>query len=310
MLENNIGNVLWKMMPQWQKEMWEIDVAASELTSRAPGKYETMLDVMRIVSWFNPLDRFFPSSQPEGIYPGFDLMYHPFRIIDDVADGDRPLPDGYENFIEWRIHLEEIVMSDQPAQNWGHGIDFLVASSVAFLEKKQKGADSIRDDYLWFLAAMEAEYDRRVNSIVLSEEQLAELNWNSFGASFNITLMVMRSKYRAQDIRELSLLLSKAYAIRDLVDELPRMCNIPIEILEQGQISYTKLRLQPQLVNHIPALISWQQQEVHECIELIRILDEKKLDFPARLAVKFLSIGARRDIKKMQKAYLSENQEV
>ncbi|MDZ4228873.1 MAG: hypothetical protein U1C50_01300, partial [Patescibacteria group bacterium] len=76
------------------------------LTNNSPGKYATLATGLRITSTFNPLARLVSWKFPEGIFSAFEPAYYVGRVVDDIADGDRELPEGYEGFQDWINHLK------------------------------------------------------------------------------------------------------------------------------------------------------------------------------------------------------------
>lgn len=181
--------------------------------------------------------------------------------------------------------------------------EYLFKIAYERLVPLQKHGDNIKDLYDKFLDAMIVENLRRLNREVKTEEELLDLNWESFSHVQNIALIALKSSARVTKKPGLSALpelLGRGYSIRDLKEDLAdNVCNIPRKVLEQSKLSFQQLSANPELIDHNERLQLWIGEEIRKCKDLIQILDAEKLDLTGKLLVKALTSGLKKDILKL-----------
>lgn len=297
------ANWLISVYPEPAIEFIILAEERDRLTNNSPGKYATLATGLRITSTFNPLARLVSWKFPEGIFPAFEPAYYVGRVVDDIADGDRELPEGYEGFQDWINHLKHCLETNFQAVPKDFSFEFLFKRAIQRLEPLQRPGDNVREEYLKFLDAMVMENQRRVNAEVKTEQQLAEINWESFSHVQDIAFIAVKSSVRITQksgLAKLPDLLGRGYAIRDLQAELGKnICNIPKEVLDKSGLSFQQLSQNPQLVDGNSVLQSWINSEIQECRKIIEELNQVKLDIPAKFLVKILTKGIEKDLNKL-----------
>jgi len=244
-------------------------------------------------------------------FPGLELAYYGGRDVDDVVDGDKPLPKGFETVDSWIDDLvshidttgtskQEIIMEPNTAFVFQQAVNYLQP-----LENEEKG-DSVKRECIGFLEAMRLEYHRRIDQTVLTEEEILQGYWQGFGHAQNITLIAIGSKTRIPSdclpvdkllqmpVNELPLvlpiILGKTYAIKDLGADLERgICNIPKSVLEESGLTLSGLMRDPSKALSNQTVKNWAEDELNISRQLARKLRQKKLDLPAKLMVEFLT---------------------
>lgn len=279
------------------KKLEEVAIDERRLALRERGnKYQIMTFVLKELS---PL------------FPGLELAYYGGRDVDDVVDGDRPLPTGFETVDSWIddlvSHVDTMETNKQKTiTELNTAFVFQQAiSHLEPLENKEKG-DSIKRECIGFLEAMRLEYHRRVGQTVLTEEEILKGYWQGFSHAQNITLIAIRSKTRIppdclpvdkllqMPVNELPLvlpiILGKTYTIKDLEADLERgICNIPKSVLEESGLTLSILMKDPSKALNNQKVKNWAADELNISRQLARKLKQKKLDLPAKLMVEFLT---------------------
>ena len=244
-------------------------------------------------------------------FPGLELGYYGGRDVDDVVDGDKPLPKGFETVDSWIDDLaghidtmgtskQKIITEPNTAFVFQQAINYLQP-----LENEGKG-DSVKRECIGFLEAMRLEYHRRIGQTVLTGEEILQGYWQGFGHAQNITLIALKSKIRIppdcppvdkllqMPVNELPLvlpiILGKTYAIKDLEADLERgICNIPKSVLEESGLTLSMLMRNPSKALNNQTIKNWAEGELNVSRQLARKLRLKKLDMPAKLMVGFLT---------------------
>ena len=226
------------------------------------------------------------------IFPALEPSYYACRRVDDVADGDRDLPPGFENFYEWIAYLRNHINTGGKNIPKAPTADYLLKQAIVRLEREQRPTDNIRGEFNGFLDAMTVEYERRINRSVLSAQELEEVNRNSFGHAHNMALIAIRSRTRAPDVPQLPQLQGRLYAIADLETELRRgICNIPAEVLETSGLGLPALMEQPELVKDNQGIRHWKDAELQWGRFAMDELAKKPLDWITGFYVRFLTLG-------------------
>lgn len=244
---------------------------------------------------------------------GLKLGYYGGRWVDNVVDGDESLPDGFTTVDSWLDSLigqikvqgtskQQIIKEPSAA--------FLIQQAVRHLlplENREMG-DDVRREFVSFLEAMRWEHHRRINQLVLSEEEILHSYWEGFSHAQNITLISLRAKARiSSDCPSidqmlkmspdelplvLPIILGKAYAIRDLGPELEKgICNIPDLILERSGLSFPSLIANPSQARKNPVITEWALNDLRISKQLATKLRQKRLDLPTKAMVEFLTAG-------------------
>ncbi len=270
------------------------------LTSRSPGKYDALANALLITSIFNPLTRLYSWKMPTGLYPALEPAYYVGRIVDDVADGHRSLPPGFETFKDWTTHLKQLVNLDWQDIPKEISPEFLLKRAMIRLQPLQRSGDNVSHEFSSFFSAMEVEHDRRINGSVLTTRELQSLNWHSFSHVQNIALIAIRSSTRVKEESGLAILpelLGRGYSVRDLKQDLSdNICNTPKEVLDESRLTLSQLSKDPDLVDNNQTMQNWIASETKDCLTLAQQLTQQKLDLPAKLLTKALTQGLKEDL--------------
>ena len=274
-------NLVQRLMPDWQQELLVAMGAQDSLIERDP-KYIKITNILFILSTFSPLDRIVP-TRPVGIAPGAFVAYHFCRIMDDIADGDRELPERYGSFSDMKDELEDAMNNGKYPDT---DIGILLRGTMHDI-RKYRGVD-IRKDISQFLDAMAYENERRLKKVISTRSELHQLYQASFGVPQDISFIAMGSRVRSVDIPELAEVQGRLYAVRDLSDELSKgIIFVPREVLPHNMgadelcSSYQTL----------PEIDVWKQEELVRGRQLIDRLRQRKLDWRGRRIVNFLAKG-------------------
>jgi hypothetical protein len=282
------------------EEHWFLTNERILLTNRAPGKYDVITLAINAISSINPLSLFPGQKREKGLFPALEPAYYTGRIPDDIADGHRPLPEGFENFKEWIDHLKQLLDSDFQSVPTDTTFEYLFKKAYERLLPLQKSSDDVKDLYNKFFDAMVVENLRRSKREVKTEEELQDLNWESFSHVQNIAFIAIKSSARVTKESNLSALpelLRRGYSIRDLKEDLKdNICNIPKIVIEESKLTFEQLSETPELVETNERLQLWISGEVKKCQQLIQVLDNEKLDLSGKLLVKALTTGIKKYI--------------
>lgn len=283
--------------------------AKSILYNRSFKKYFPIVEANSLVSGYtipNLLARIdFRQPYGIGLFRSAAPAYTLGRMIDDMADGDiDPKEFNYESFPAYIDHTKrEIENQFAHTKKW-FTLDFLMKYTINRLIRDQKEDDDVVGDWNLFLEAMLVEYDRRVNRKILTREELNTTYDASFGPAHNIMLIAYHSKTRFKDIKETSRLQGGVFAFCDLKLELKRsICNIPMEVLNEAGLDPFLLMENPDLLDGNDVIQNWMKAELEAARINYQKLKQKipKLDFTARLYLKFLMKGVESGIKRVEK---------
>jgi len=270
-----------RLMPDWMKEYLIASEEQDVLISR-DARYEKITNILNIASMFNPIARLFP-GRPVGIAPGAFVAYHFFRIIDDIADGERELPEEYDSYAAMQAALNKAMETERyPDSNVG----ILLRGTVRDM-REYRGAD-VRKKITQFLEAMGYEQHRRVHNTVSSRDELHKIYQDSFSAPQDLAFIAFGSKIRSRNIPELAEVQGRIYAVRDIAGELERgIVFIPSEVVPSG-MSANELAKNYRTV---PSVRTWAQEELKEGCELVDSLKRKSIGWRERRIVSFLTKG-------------------
>lgn len=284
-LEKLRGTFKQGFLTDEQREQFIIFRERCRLYERCPGKYEAITTALYLAAYFNPMSRVFGTS-PSGFAPAISVAYHFCRLVDDIADGDSPLPKGFETFEQVTENLKAQVNGTVVDKNSDLG--FLLHRCISKLEE-EGGSIDIRHELIAFLDAMQLEHKKRNEHLVFTEEELKDLYDDSFGPPHVIAFVALGSNAKASDIEGLMQLQGRLYAVRDLKDELRLgIINIPKDVLDESGLGKEALIAQPDLLDANTVIQAWIQREYAVGLKLIEQLRTKDLDWKAKAVIRFL----------------------
>jgi len=261
---------LLNCMPDWQHEELVAMEEHARLVARDP-KYENITFALHLASTLMPFTRFLP-GRPIGIAPGLFTAYFFCRVIDDIADGDRPLV-GFDSFEDLADNLKRQMEENAFGDS---NVEILLRGTIRDMQK-YRGVD-IRPYVVRFLDAMNYECQRRISHQVSTRQELYNLYQNSFGVPQDMAFIGIGSHLRSSDIPELADLQGRIYAVRDLEQELQQgIVFIPNEV---GSIDATSLAVQ-----------DWVREELRQGHDTAEHLRSLSMDWKARRIVGFIADG-------------------
>ncbi len=260
------------------------------LYSRAPGKYENITTVFQVLATFNPLSRIL-GTMPEGYAPAIEVAYHFCRLVDDIADGDVPLPESHKDFASLVEALKGHFSGTSALSAEDTDLEFLLKRTLQKLDKHPSSFVDTRKEMGLFLDAMRVEHDKRVEGAVFTREQLEVLYSGSFGPPHMLAFAALRSNCSGEAIADLFQLQGRLYAVRDLVPELSKgIVFIPREVAEESGLSQDELIRDPKTAIQNMVIQRWIAEEDDYGIQIIAALREKvkALSWDVKGVVEFL----------------------
>jgi hypothetical protein len=276
--------------PNYYLEQLVIKDHQARMIGRAPGKYDSLIKNLDTASNFSVLSKVIPEVVPPagaGWFPDVEVPYYFGRIADDIADDDRPLPEGYPSIPDWIDVMKQHVIDGGKHIRKAPTIEFLLKRSIERMQP-YRNLD-VRHELLRFLDAMRWEHDRRVQRVSLPRQELWQLYQEEFGAPHSIIMAAFRSKNRERDVPELPQIQGRRYAINDMTDDLGRgIINIPREELEAAGISDEEAVAMGANIFRNPDIGLWKEIELATCVEMEDSLRQRPLDLNAKLYIKGL----------------------
>lgn len=250
------------------------------LRNRAPGKYDTLLFTLDLLSNTIP------------VTPALEVSYHFGRAVDDITDDDAEIPNGFASGLEWLRSLHSHIDNHGMFITSEQRVEFLLKRAMTRIQTLNAPNFNLEDEFHGFISAMEFEYLRRVGRFILTKQEIALMNNNSFGSPHTITLVTIGSAARNKSIPEMAQLQGRLFGITDLVDDLSKgICNVPLDVVSAAYSHHEDIFLNPQDVRRRPDIQAWIRAEIYSCVVLIRALQQRKLDWKAKLYVKYLLKG-------------------
>lgn len=284
-------------------EQMFISQQKGDLRNSYPGKYDKRLLSLNILSNLSASALSFSSESKSGlgIFPALEISYHWGRGIDDVADGDAPVPVPGMSVLDWLLRQQELIASG----NWQHiakepTLEYMMRRTLERIKEIPTLKIDPELEAFNFLEAMIVECKRRIDGMVLTDKELSELNNNSFGVPHTITLAILGSRAMGEDVWELGQAQGKMMGLRDIHQELRRwICNIPLEVLEKSGLTLADLQANPNIFDSNTILQEWRVSEMATSKALIEQLKDKDLDPVARLYTWYLSHEVSGHVKRL-----------
>ena len=165
-----------------------------------------------------------------------------WRWVDDVADGDRPLPKGYttrREFLQRRDSVANLLFFHSEETIYGDREDILLAHYY-FLARK-RGIDLTRESFD-ILESIVWDEERARNRRVLTQQELNDgLNKLDF-ACIDGGFKVAEESYSSQDLFALSWAVRTMFNLRDFPKDFAKgIINISAEDIERYEVDLTRL---------------------------------------------------------------------
>lgn len=248
------------------------------LLCRNPVKYGPITTLINLLSKL-PL----PGAL-EGYSPALSSSYFFCRYIDDVIDGDKPLPKEYSSVEDMFQQVRTLLTGIKNPNN-----DVEILLSTALIKFQKQGIESIRIQRLFedFFSAMEKDLARRSNQKILEEQELVVYYLHSFRAVHDLALIGFGSHVTAEKLSDLALLQGKVYSLRDIEEDLGgKICNIPKEVLQHT--AYDPFVTETSMLLGTEEIKKWMKSELQECEKLSSRLKQMDLDIQAKAMITFL----------------------
>ncbi len=183
---------------------------------------------------------------------GHCLIQH----LDDVLDGDRPVD------VHPLVYVDNLLRQIESGEyNLTQPISALACFVSAEADSRLKAGTDIRATLLALIKTLRFDRERLDAHAVLSKAELEEQHRRTFVYSINVSLMMVDSSLRADDIPEMVGAFLWCSPMRDLHDDLQRgLINVPREVAEQAQREGAQSLTYDALIA-TPAVHTWIQQE-------------------------------------------------
>jgi hypothetical protein len=232
---------------------------------------------------------------------GYRLAYEGGRWVDNVVDGDEPLPPGFSSVDTW---LDGLLFptNDQTSAA------FLFQQATEYLKPLENKAlgDDVSREFTLFIESMRQEYERREHPQILSNTEILDRHWQTFCHAQNITLISLQSKERLPHQRPsldyllgadpnemplpLPLILGKKYSVRDLKTDLDKhIFNFDQWTCAASCLSPEEIMYQPDKVMNNSVIQKWGKEELNLSRRLALKANQKRLDLPTGALVTFLT---------------------
>jgi hypothetical protein len=199
-----------------------------------------------------------------GIYKPLRLCYFYARYIDDVVDGDSNFPKEIFNIEGFLQYCKKL--------------DILKSIKLKLLSKNISSLE-IESIFESFYKSMIFDFYKKGKGLIYTKKELENIYLNSFNPVLQITLWCIDSKIDVSEICELSLIQGKVYSLNDYeIDFENGLDNKPKE--------YQDL-----------SFVDWKKIEYENVLNLINILEKKKIDKQSSKLIKFILNPIKSQIK-------------
>ncbi|MCE7990933.1 MAG: squalene/phytoene synthase family protein [Roseivirga sp.] len=223
-----------------------------------------------------------------GIYPAAKPTYFFCRYVDDLADGDRQLPDCYADFSDFTVRMKQLV--EQPETKDLRDIELVLADAIKKLTRKSANTQVVKKELVAFLDSMLIDYDRRIHSSILSQQELDQLYDSSFSSVLQLTFIGTGTVLPREYITQLGLIQGKLYALQDLHEDLTAgIINLPGELITDIGLSLELLTKAPHCLQKHEAFDQWRSAELMLCYEYLQTLQSLEVDRKVRKIISILT---------------------
>lgn len=155
------------------------------------------------------------------------------QALDDILDGDR-----YINSESYDYVQDIIKQIETNSFNEQDPLSLLGKYVVEKLDEYNSEKDNPYYDLMQLLEILLFDRKRVMEKILLNKKELLEHHRKTFYHSLNLTLILTKAEYRAEDVKDLVDELSWCSPMRDLEEDLKKgLVNIPKEVLEQSNLT-------------------------------------------------------------------------
>lgn len=242
-----------------------------------------------------------------GLYPSAKPTYFFCRYVDDLADGDRQLPARYADFTGFIDRMKSLVTKDEPGKLYG--IELVLADALKKLCRYSSDGAVVKQELLDFLDSMLLDYNRRLQTSILSQSELDQLYDRSFSAVLQLTFIGTGTALEREHITRLGLIQGKLYGLQDLHEDLEAgIINLPQELISETGISLEQLMTAPDVLEKNEAFKQWRSTELLLCHEYLQVLQSLEVNRKVRKIISILTdpleVYLKEEITRLQKTSL------
>ncbi|GEM_PF-4353912 len=223
-----------------------------------------------------------------GLYPSAKPTYFFCRYVDDLADGDRELPSAYSDFAAFTDRMKALVRGTQEKKK--HPIERVLTDAIKKLSRKTDSPAVVRDELIYFLDSMLVDYNRRINSSVLTQKELDQLYDDSFSSVLHLTFIGTGTSLARNYITQLGLIQGKLYALQDLKEDLTAgIINLPQELLSRMGMTVEELMSSTDSLHKNESFLHWRSSELLLCHDYLQVLQSLDVDRKVRKIISILT---------------------
>ncbi len=223
-----------------------------------------------------------------GLYPSAKPTYFFCRYVDDLADGDRELPQVYSDFAAFTDRMKALVRGAQEKKR--HPIERVLTDAIKKLSRKTDSPAVVRDELIYFLDSMLVDYNRRINSSVLTQKELDQLYDDSFSSVLHLTFIGTGTSLARNYITQLGLIQGKLYALQDLKEDLTAgIINLPQELLSRTGMTVEELMSSADSLHKNESFLHWRSSELLLCHDYLQVLQSLDVDRKVRKIISILT---------------------
>lgn len=223
-----------------------------------------------------------------GLYPAAKPTYFFCRYVDDLADGDRQLPDRYADFSDFITRMKQLV--EQPETKGLRDIELVLVDAIKKLNRKSPDTQVVQKELIAFLDSMLIDYNRRLQSSILSQEELDQLYDSSFSSVLQLTFIGTGTVLSREYITQLGLIQGKLYALQDLHEDLTAgIINLSAELVADTGWTLEQLIKAPLSLQKTEAFVQWRNAELMLCYEYLQTLQSLDVNRKVRKIISILT---------------------
>lgn len=223
-----------------------------------------------------------------GLYPSAKPTYFFCRYVDDLADGDRKLPSLYTDFASFTDRMKALVEDCEVEKK--HPIERVLADAINKLCRKSANSSIVKKELVSFLDSMLVDYNRRLNSSVLTKKELDQLYDDSFSSVLHLTFIGTGTVLERTYITQLGLIQGKLYALQDLKEDLTAgIINLPEELVISTGLTLEQLMSSTDHLEKNESFLQWRSAELLLCHDYLQTLQSLKVDRKVRKIISILT---------------------
>lgn len=158
--------------------------------------------------------------------------YWSLRIVDDILDFDRPVPQEEDPLVYASALRRQIETGNYTDESH---FSQLTSYAIRSLYDRARPNDNVEQEFINAMDMMMDDCKRAKERRLLTASEIEEYYQTTFLPLINIALIGAESKMRAEDIPKLGSVQARVYSIRDVKEDWEAgLINVPCEILLAG----------------------------------------------------------------------------